>query len=71
VALFVAVSGDVLPGRMPMMLGCVQAVRVRQMRMVRGLLVIAGFVMLGGCVVMARGVFMMLRRLPMMVCCFQ
>jgi hypothetical protein len=62
--------GNVLPGRVTLVLGCVQAVRVRQMRVMRSLFVIAGLVVIGGRVVVARGVLVMLRGFPVMVGCF-
>jgi hypothetical protein len=52
------------------MLGCVNAVAVRQMRVVRCRFVVAAFVMFGGFFVVARSVFMMFRRLRMVLSCF-
>jgi hypothetical protein len=57
-------------GRVLGMLGCVNAVTVGQMRVVCSRFVVAALVMLGGFFVVARSVFMMFRRLRMVLSCF-
>jgi hypothetical protein len=74
---FKAVDGLLVAVRLNVMLGCVTGVLngmgvmgVGQVRVVGGFFVIAFRVMLGGCMVMARGVLMVLRCLRVVLSCF-
>jgi uncharacterized protein YebE (UPF0316 family) len=63
----VAVFAGVMPGGFVMVVLCVQMVTVRHVRVMRGLQVIAAFVMLSGLVVMVRGVSAVLGCVPVVV----
>jgi hypothetical protein len=52
------------------MIGGVNVVTVREVRVVSGFFVVAGLVVLGGFMVVARSVFQMLRCLLVMIGCF-
>jgi hypothetical protein len=60
---------QVVPGGMLTMLGRVQMVRVRYVRMVGGLLVISGLVRLGGFGVVMGGLRVVMRRLMVVMRC--
>jgi hypothetical protein len=64
------VSFNVVLGGVPCMLSCVGVVSMREMRVMSGLLVVAFRVVLGGCMVVACSVFVMLRCLSVVLCCF-
>jgi hypothetical protein len=61
---------NVLLRRVLRVFGSMNVVTVRQVRVVGGCLVIAGFVMGGGFVVMTRSVLVMLRCLLVMIGCY-
>ena len=69
-ALLGAVRFDVLLGSMLRMVCGVNVMGVCQVRVMGGFLVVAGFVMLGGLVVVARSMLMMFRCLRVMMGCF-
>jgi len=60
---------QMMPGRVFGVLSCVEVVRVRQMRVMRSLLVIARFVVLRCLRMMMRGQTVMMRCLAMLVNC--
>jgi hypothetical protein len=63
------VGFQVVPGRMLRMLGRVQMVCVRHVRVVRGLCVVSAFVRLRGFGVVMGGLSVVVRRLIVMVRC--
>jgi hypothetical protein len=68
--LLVAVGLDMMLDRVFGVLDGVQVMAVREVRVVGGFLVVAGLVVRGGFVVMARSVFVMLGCLFVMMSCF-
>jgi len=61
---------NVVFGRVFRVLGCMNVVTVRHMSMVGGLLVVPLGVRRGGCMMVARSVFVMFRCLGVMLGCF-
>lgn len=69
-SLLVAVRFDVLLGSVTGMLAGMLVMTVCQMGVVGSLLVVTGLMMLGGLAVMTGCVSVVLRRVPVMFCCF-
>lgn len=66
--LFRAVLGGVMLGRLFRVMGRVEMMTTRGVRMVRGFLVMASRVVFLRLLMMSRGVFVMFRRFPVMFC---